>query len=71
MPLATFRIDERSARLLERLSQLTARPKSDIIREALQRQFASVRFEKLRELVAPFAEARGWLSDEDIWANRS
>ncbi len=67
MPLLTFRIDERTARLLDRLSQRTARPRSELIREALQRQVALMRFEDLRRQAAPFAEARGWLTDEDVF----
>ncbi len=67
MPLLTFRIDDRTARLLERLSQRTQRPRSEFIREAVQRQLALMRFEDLRRQGAPFAEARGWLTDEDVF----
>ncbi len=66
MPMVTFRIDPRTARLLERLSQRTGRPRSELIREALQRQLALMRFEALRQATAPFAEARGWLTDDEI-----
>lgn len=66
MALLTFRVDERTARLLDRLSQRTGRPRSELIREALQRQVALMRFDDLRRQVAPFAEARGWLTDEDV-----
>ena len=67
MALITFRVDDRLARLLERLSRRTGRPKSELIRDALERQFALMRFEGLRETTAPFAEARGWLTDDDIF----
>lgn len=67
MALITFRIDDRLARLLERLSRRTGRPKSELIREALQRHFALTRFDGLRQATAPFAEARGWLTDEDVF----
>ncbi len=71
MPVISFRIDERLARLLDRLSQQTQRPRSELIREALTRQFALMRFERLRRHTAPFAEARGWLSDEDVFRELS
>lgn len=67
MALVTFRVDDRLARLLERLSRRTGRPKSELIRDALERQCALMRFEGLRETTAPFAEARGWLTDDDIF----
>ena len=67
MTMVTFRLDPRTARLLERLSKRTGRPRSELIREALQRQVATLRFEGLRQAAAPFAEARGWLLDEDIF----
>jgi hypothetical protein len=47
------------------------RPKSELIREALQRQLALTRFEDLRQRTAPFAEARGWLTDEDVFRELS
>jgi hypothetical protein len=52
---------------LKKLARRTGRPKSDLIREALRRQLALARFEELRGTVAPFAEARGWLTDEDVF----
>ncbi|MFQ5756046.1 MAG: ribbon-helix-helix protein, CopG family [Acidiferrobacterales bacterium] len=67
MAMITFRIDDRLARLLDRLSKQSGRPKSELIREALQRQLALTRFEDLRQRTAPFAEARGWLTDEDVF----
>jgi predicted transcriptional regulator len=71
MPLVTFRLDDRTTRLLERLARNTGRRKSALIRDALQRQLALARFEHLRQITAPFAEARGWLADEDVTAGES
>ena len=34
--------------------------------EALRRQLTLMSFEKLREQMMPFAEARGYLTDEDV-----
>jgi hypothetical protein len=37
------------------------------VREALRRQLSLLRFEQLRERVLPFAEAAGYLTDEDVF----
>lgn len=70
MAMVTFRIDRRTERLLDRLCGETGRGRSDLIREALQRQFAIMRFEGLRRTTAPLAEARGWLTDEELFGDR-
>jgi hypothetical protein len=38
------------------------------VREALKRYLAIYRFRKLRNMVLPFAEAQGILSDEDVFS---
>lgn len=63
----TVRLD---AALEERLNALSKRlgvSRSDIIRDALKRQLALLAFEKHRETAMPFAEARGFLTDEDVF----
>ncbi|MFC1573123.1 CopG family ribbon-helix-helix protein [Candidatus Eisenbacteria bacterium] len=62
----TIRLDRDLGRLLDRLAKQTGRTRSDIVREALQRQLSLYRFEQLRRRVLPFAEARGYLTDEEI-----
>ena len=37
------------------------------MREALRRHLAQLRFEQLHRRVMPFAEARGYLTDEDVF----
>ena len=56
------RLDEKLAVELTKLAKRTGRPKSELIRRALRRQLALARFEELRETVAPFAQAKGWLT---------
>jgi hypothetical protein len=56
---------------LRALARKTGRRKSDLIRDALRRQLAVMRFDELRRSVAPFAEARGWLADEDVFRELS
>ena len=62
----TIRLDPRLSQLLDRLVEQTGRTRSEIVREALQRQLSLLRFEQLRRQVLPFAEARGYLTDEDV-----
>ncbi len=71
MSTITVRIDNHTDRLLKRLSKRTGRSRSDLVREALRRQLALARFEELRQTAAPFAEARGWLTDEDVFRDIS
>jgi len=62
----TIRLDDELERQLDELCDRTGRNRSDIVREALRRQLSRLRFERLRRRVLPFAEARGYLTDEDI-----
>ncbi len=62
----TIRLDQSLSRLLDRLVKQTGRTRSEIVREALQRHLRLVRFDHLRRQVLPFAEARGYLTDEDV-----
>jgi predicted transcriptional regulator len=63
----TIRVDTQTERMLKRVVRLSGRTRSDITREALRRQLSLELFEQLRRRVAPFAEARGLLTDEDVF----
>jgi len=67
----SIRLDRDLDRQLARLSRRSGRSRSDIVREALRRQLRLERFEGLRQRVMPFAEARGYLTDEDVFARVS
>lgn len=71
MSTITVRSDEELDSGLKMVSRRTGRPKSELIRDALRRQRALARFEEVRRTVAPFAEARGWLTDEDVFRDVS
>jgi predicted transcriptional regulator len=71
MSTITVRLDKKLDSDLKKLAKRTGRPKSELIRDALRRQLALTRFEELRKSVAPFAEARGWLTDEDVFRDVS
>ena len=62
----TIRLDPALSQLLDRLVKQTGRTRSEIVREALERQLSLLRFEQIRRQVLPFAEARGYLTDEDV-----
>ncbi len=62
----TIRLDNDLGRLLDRLCKRTGQSRSEIVRDALRRELSLRRFEDLRRRVLPFAEARGYLTDEDV-----
>jgi predicted transcriptional regulator len=63
----TIRLDAELERQLNRLAQESGRSRSEIARDALRRQLAVLQFEQARRQVMPFAEARGYLTDEDVF----
>lgn len=63
----TVRLDNDLNRQLAEASEALGRSRSDIVRDALRRQLSVLRFEKLREQIMPFAEARGYLTDDDVF----
>ncbi len=67
----TIRLDEQTDRSLRELADRSGKTRSELAREALRRQLAVMRFEEMRERVLPFAEARGYLTDEDVFRDVS
>jgi len=63
----TVRFDTKIQRELDRLSRQLGRSRSDIVRDAVRRQVALLRFERSRRALLPLAEARGILTDEDVF----
>ncbi|MCX5855925.1 MAG: ribbon-helix-helix protein, CopG family [Deltaproteobacteria bacterium] len=63
----TIRIPDNIREGLQELSRNENKPVSDIVRESLKRYLAIYRFRRLKNMVLPFAEAQGILSDEDIF----
>jgi predicted transcriptional regulator len=63
----TIRLDPDLEKQLDRLARQSGRSRSEIARDALRRQLAVLQFEHARRQVMPFAEARGYLTDEDIF----
>jgi len=67
----TIRLDEDLEKLLTKASRQTGKNRSEIAREALRRQLRVSQFEALRKKMMPFAEARGYLTDEDVFRDIS
>lgn len=65
--IITFRVPEYLNNDLQKISKEEDKPVSNLVRESLRRYIQIYRFRKLREKVLPFAEARGLLTDEDIF----
>ena len=67
----TIRLDKDLDALLTKASQRSGKNRSTIAREALRRQLRLEQFEEIRKRVMPFAEARGYLTDEDVFSQIS
>lgn len=67
MVVLTVRIDKALDAELRQFMAQTGQQRSEFVRDAVRRQLALARFEALRQRIAPFAEARGWLTDDDVF----
>jgi len=62
----TVRLDRDLERTLDQFCRRSKRKRSEVVRDALRRQLSLMTFEQLRHKAMPFAEARGFLTDEDV-----
>jgi len=67
----SIRLDDDLDRLLGKASRQAGRSRSEVARDALRRQLRLTQFETIRRRMMPFAEARGFLTDEDVFAKIS
>ena len=67
----TIRLDKDLEKLLTKASKQSGKNRSEIAREALRRQLRISQFEALRKRIMPFAEARWFLTDEDVFSKVS
>jgi predicted transcriptional regulator len=63
----TVRLDDGLAPILDEVCRRSGQTRSEVMREALKRHLAQLRFAQLRGRVMRFAEARGYLTDEDVF----
>ena len=69
--MVSIRLDTDLEEALDRVCRETGMSRSEVIRDALRRQLAVLEFDRLRERALPFAEARGYLTDEDVFRDVS
>ena len=67
MNTLTIRLPNEIRADLQKLSHEQNKPVSDIVRESIRRYIAVEKFRALRKKALPFAEAQGFLTDEDIF----
>jgi predicted transcriptional regulator len=67
MSTLNVRIPERLRRELEKVAKSEDRPVSEVVRDSLRRYVAVQRFRALRKKTLPFAEAQGFLTDDDVF----
>ena len=63
----TIRLDDDLQNLLDEVVKLTGRTRSEIVRDVLRRQLEILLFEEARRRSIPYAEAAGFLTDEDVF----
>jgi predicted transcriptional regulator len=63
----TIRLDPKLSRQLTLVAKRAGKTRSEVVRDALQRQLALARFQDLRRRIMPLAEAQGYLTDEDVF----
>ncbi len=67
----TVRLDRDLQKRLDQVSKRLGISRSDVVRDAIRRQLSLLQFEQLRREILPFAEARGFLTDEDVFERTS
>ena len=67
----TIRLEPDLERRLAEAAERSGKSRSELVREALRRQLALEQFQELRRRIMPFAEAAGYLTDEDVFRDVS
>ena len=67
----SIRLDKDLDRRLGKASRQIGKNRSEVARDALRRQLRLTQFEAIRRRMMPFAEARGFLTDKDVFAQVS
>jgi predicted transcriptional regulator len=67
----TIRLDPDLDRQVTKAAKRAGLSRSEIVRDAVRRQLSLVQFQDLRRRIMPLAEARGYLTDEDVFRDVS
>ena len=71
MATVTIRLDSKLQRELDRMCKRLVTTRSELVRDALRRQLALLQFDEARRRLMPYAEAQGYLTDEDVFRDVS
>jgi predicted transcriptional regulator len=71
MGTLTIRIDDKLEQELNRLAESQHKTKSEVARELLRRYILVRELDEIRERLKPYAEAAGYLTDEDFFRDIS
>lgn len=71
MGTLTIRIDDKLEAELEALAERTGKTKSELARELLRRHLRVRELDAIREELRPYAEAAGYMTDEDFFRDIS
>jgi predicted transcriptional regulator len=64
----TVRLDADLSRTLARIAKRTGRPRSAVARDALTRYLVLAQIQDLRRRIIPLADARGYMTDDDVFS---
>lgn len=67
MKTLTVRLPDELRAGLREISREKNKPVSDVVRESLRRYVTVEKFRALRKKTLPFAEAQGFVTDEDVF----
>jgi predicted transcriptional regulator len=67
----TIRLDNNLANRLTKAAGQAHKNRSEFAKEAIRRHLSLRQLESLRRRMMPFAEARGYLTDEDVFRDVS
>jgi predicted transcriptional regulator len=67
MSTLTLEIPDDLNQQLETLSRQQQRPAGELVQESLRRYLAQEELRLMREKLRPYAEAQGFLTDEDVF----
>jgi predicted transcriptional regulator len=67
MNAVTIRIPKELAAKLKKVCRQQKRSASDVLRESLRRYLAAEQLRELRDELRPYAEAAGFITDDDIF----
>ena len=71
MGTLTIRLDDKLERELNRLAKTQHKTKSEVARELLRRHIFVRQLDEVRNKLQPYAEAAGYLTDEDFFRDIS